>query len=344
MTGPSWRAALFVLVLLFAAGAARAQTPDAVADFYRGKTVTLQVGSEAGGGYDQVGRLVARHIGRYIPGQPAVIVQNVPGAGGLQLLNNLYGVAPKDGTVIGAGISGTPTGALLTPNVAKFDPRRFAWLGSAGTETLIVVVSDRAPVKVLDALYKTELVVGGTASGSASVDFPAVTNALLGTRFKVVAGYTGAGQVVKLAMPGGEVDGCAAYVWTALKTSYAKELAAGNIRVLAQWGTAKDPELPDVPLFPTGKSEADRNLLEILYARQDYGRPYMAPPGVPAERVAALRRAFAAIFKDESFRADAEKQKLDLNWVSAETLEALTVRLMASPPEVVQRLHALLGS
>ena len=335
-------AAAILAVGLAPADAARSQ--DAVADFYRGRTVILQVGSEAGGGYDQVGRLVARHIGRYIPGQPSVIVQNVPGAGGLQLLNQLYGVAPKDGTVIGAGISGTPTGALLTPNIAKFDPRRFAWLGSAGTEALIVVITDRAPVQNLEQLYKTELVVGATASGSASVDFPAVTNALLGTRFKVVSGYTGAGAVVKLAMPSGEVDGCAAYVWSALKTSYAKELAAGKIRVLAQWGTEKDAELPDVPLFPAGKTASDRSLFEILYARQNYGRPYMAPPGVPPERIAALRAAFAAIFEDASFRSDAERQKLDLNWVSAATLEALTERLMASPPDVVARLHALLGS
>jgi tripartite-type tricarboxylate transporter receptor subunit TctC len=329
-------------VALVEADAALSQ--DAVADFYRGRTVILQVGSEAGGGYDQVGRLVARHIGRYIPGQPSVIVQNVPGAGGLQLLNQLYGVAPKDGTVIGAGISGTPTGALLTPSIAKFDPRRFAWLGSAGTETLIVVVTDRAPVKTLDELTRKELVVGGTASGSASVDFPVVTNALLGTRFKVVSGYTGAGAVVKLAMPSGEVDGCAAYVWSALKTSYAKELAAGKIRVLAQWGTEKDPELPDVPLFPAGKTASDRALFDILYARQNYGRPYMAPPGVPPARIAALRAAFAAIFDDAAFRSDAERQKLDLNWVSAATLEALTERLMASPPDVVARVHALLGS
>ena len=343
MIDPARLIAASVLALLLGASqAARGQ--NAVGDFYRGKTVILQVGSEAGGGYDQVGRLVARHIGRYIPGQPAVIVQNLPGAGGLQLLNTLYSVAPKDGTVIGAGISGTPTGALLTPNIAKFDPRHFAWLGSAGTETQIVVISDRAPVQTLDALFNKELVVGGTASGSASVDFPAVTNALLGTRFKVVSGYTGAGQVVKLAMPGGEVDGCAVYVWSALKTSYAKELAAGKVRVLAQWGTEKDPELPNVPLFPPGKTEPDRSVLEILYARQNYGRPYMAPPGVPAERIAALRAAFRAIFADAGFRADAEKQKLDLNWVSAETLEALTARLMASPPEVVARVHGLLGS
>jgi tripartite-type tricarboxylate transporter receptor subunit TctC len=335
-------AATVLVALLGAAGDAAAQ--DGVGDFYRGKTLILQIGSEAGGGYDQVGRLVARHIGRYVPGQPNVIVQNVPGAGGLQLLNELYGVAPKDGTVIGAGISGTPTGALLTPRIARFDPRQFAWLGSAGTETLIVVVTDRAPVQNLADLYKTELVVGGTASGSASVDFPAITNALLGTRFKVVTGYTGAGAVLKLAMPSGEVDGCAAYVWSALKTTYPKELAAGTVRVLAQWGSARDPELPDVPLFPEGSSASDRSLFEILYARQNYGRPYMAPPGVPQQRVAALRAAFAAIFKDAAFRADAERQKLDLNWVSAETLEALTARLMASPPDVVARVHALLGS
>ena len=315
---------------------------DEVAGFYKGKTIQLRVGSEVGGGYDLIGRTIARHMGRHIPGQPNIVVQNVTGGGGLKLLNDLYNVAPKDGTVFGAGISGTPTGALITPGVAKFDPRQFNWLGSAGTETFLVVVTDKSPVQTLDQLFKSELIIGATASGSASVDFPLVTNAILGTKFKIVGGYPAAGVVLKLAMPSGEVDGCSVYTLSGLKSQYAREVAQGKIRMLVQWGMEKDPGIPEVPLMPLGKTEADRQLFEVLYARRSYGRPYMLPPGVPTARVEALRNAFAAVFKDPAFIAEADKQKLDLAWISPDTITQLTERVMATPPEVVSRLNALL--
>jgi len=315
---------------------------DEVAGFYKGKTIQLRVGSEVGGGYDLIGRTIARHMGRHIPGQPNIVVQNVTGGGGLKLLNDLYNVAPKDGTVFGAGISGTPTGALITPGVAKFDPRQFNWLGSAGTETFLVVITDKSPVQTLDQLFKSELIIGATASGSASVDFPLVTNAILGTKFKIVGGYPAAGVVLKLAMPSGEVDGCSVYTLSGLKSQYAREVAQGKIRMLVQWGMEKDPGIPEVPLMPLGKTEADRQLFEVLYARRSYGRPYMLPPGVPTARVEALRNAFAAVFKDPAFIAEADKQKLDLAWISPDTITQLTERVMATPPEVVSRLNALL--
>src|SRR5581483_2811663 len=191
---------LHATVALAAALSTPSFAQDEVASFYRGKTVTLQVGSEVGGQYDVIARTVARHMGRHIPGQPTVVVQNVTGGGGLKLLNQLYAVGARDGTMIGAGISGTPTGALLTPGVAKFDPRQFSWLGSAGTETFIVVITDKARVQTLDDLYTNELIIGASASGSASVDFPTVANAILGTKFKIVSGYPAAGVIVKVAM------------------------------------------------------------------------------------------------------------------------------------------------
>ena len=195
----------------------------------------------------------------------------------------------KDGSVIGAGISGTPTGALLTPAVTKFDPRNFSWLGSAGTETFLVVITDRAPVQKLEDLFKRELVIGASASGSASVDFPVVTNAIIGTKFKIVSGYPAANVVVKIAMPAGEVDGCSVYTLSGIRTQHAREYAEGKIRILAQWGMKPDPQIPDVPLMPLGSTKADHQLFELLYARGNYGRPYMLPPGVPPARVAALR-------------------------------------------------------
>jgi len=337
----AFRAAAATLALCcFVAVPSLAQ--DEVAGFYKGKTIQLRVGSEVGGGYDLIGRTIARHMGRHIPGQPNIVVQNVTGGGGLKLLNDLYNVAPKDGTVFGAGISGTPTGALITPGVAKFDPRQFNWLGSAGTETFLVVITDKSPVQTLDQLFKSELIIGATASGSASVDFPLVTNAILGTKFKIVGGYPAAGVVLKLAMPSGEVDGCSVYTLSGLKSQYAREVAQGKIRMLVQWGMDKDPGIPEVPLMPLGKTEADRQLFEVLYARRSYGRPYMLPPGVPTARVEALRNAFAAVFKDPAFIAEADKQKLDLAWISPDTITQLTERVMATPPEVVSRLNALL--
>src|SRR5262249_39787781 len=242
----------------------------------------------------------------------------------------------------GAGISGTATGAILTPAVAKFDPRQFGWLGSAGTQTFIVVITDKARVQTLDQLYTQELIIGGSASGSAAVDFPTVPNANPGTNVKIHSGYPAAGPIVKIAMPAGEVEGCSVYTLSAIKSQHEDDWKAGKIRILAQWGTKKDPEIPDVPIFPLGKTEADHQLFELLYARQNYGRPYMAPPGVPPARIAALRSAFAAVFQDAAFRADIEKQKLDVSWISSEEMAILTDRVMATPPEVVARMHALL--
>jgi tripartite-type tricarboxylate transporter receptor subunit TctC len=329
-----------VLLLVVSSLAASAQ--DDVASFYKGRTIQLRVGSAAGGGYDVIARTIARHMGRHIPGNPVITVQNVTGGGGLKVLNDLYTVAPKDGTVIGAGISGTPTGALLTPAVARFDPRQFAWLGSAGTETFLVVITERSPVQRLEELFKRELVVGASASGGASTDFPLVANAILGTKFKVVSGYPAANVVVKIAMPAGEVDGCAVYTLSGVRTQAAQEFAEGKIRILAQWGMRPDPQIPEVPLMPLGRTNSDRQLFEVLYARGNYGRPYMLPPDVPPSRVAALRYAFAETFKDTAFRAEVEKQRLDVNYISAQEIADLTERVMATPSEVVARIHALL--
>jgi tripartite-type tricarboxylate transporter receptor subunit TctC len=320
-----------------------ASAQDDVAGFYRSKGLTLQVGGEAGGAYDLVGRLVARYLGKYVPGEPSVVVQNVPVGGGVQLLNQFESVAPRDGSVIGTALASAPLAALLTPQVAHFDPRKFSWIGGAGAEIITVAVSDKSPVQTLDQLYRKELIVGATSPGAASVDYPVAANAILGTKFKLVQGYNGAGVVVKIAMPAGEVDGCAAIVAAALKSQFQPELKSGKIRVLAQWGFTKDPDFPDAPLFPTGKTEADHQLFEILYARQDYGRPFFTPPDVPAARLTALRTAFERVFKDATFLDEVRKQNLDLDYVPGSTLTSMTDRVMGSPPEVVERIHAVLG-
>jgi tripartite-type tricarboxylate transporter receptor subunit TctC len=203
-------------------------------------------------------------------------------------------------------------------------------------------VTDKSPVQTLDQLFESQLIIGATASGSASVDFPLVTNSVLGTKFKIVSGYSAASVVLKVAMPSGEVDGCSVYTLSGLKSQYAREVAEGKIRMLLQWGMQKDPEIPNVPLMPLGKTEADHQLFELLYARGSYGRPYMLPPGVPQARLEALRNAYAAVFKDPAFQAEADKQKIEMAWIGADTIAQLTERVMATPPEVVSRLNALL--
>jgi hypothetical protein len=197
-------------------------------------------------------------------------------------------------------------------------------------------------VQKLEDLFKRELVIGASASGSASVDFPAVANAVLGTKFKIVSGYPAANVVVKIAMPAGEVDGCSVYTLSGVRTQHAREYAEGKLRILAQWGMKPDPQIPDVPLMPLGKTDADRQLFELLYARGNYGRPYMLPPGVPPARAAALREAFAAVFRDKAFLAEAEKQRLEVAYISADEIAGLTERVMATPPAVVARIQQLL--
>ena len=268
--------------IVFLLGVAPAAAQSKIADFYRAKGLTLQVGGEAGGAYDLVGRLVGRYLSKHLSGQPSITVQNVPVGGGVQLMNQFKSIAPRDGSVIGTALASAPLAALLTPQIAKFDPREFGWIGSAGSEVITLVVSDTSPVQTLDQLFHKQLIVGATAPGAASVDYPVAANAILGAKFKPVLGFGGAGVVVKIAMPAGEVDGCAAIVWAALKSQYSQELKSGKIRVLAQWGFTKAVDLPDVPLFPTGKTEADQQLFQLLYARQDYGRPCLYASGCSA--------------------------------------------------------------
>ncbi len=326
--------------LLLGCSSASAQT--SVADFYRGKTVTLQIGSEPGGGYDVVGRTVARFMGKYIPGAPNLIVQNVPGGGSLRLANQMYKVAPQDGTLFGLASNGMPTTPLLSPEAAHFDPTRFIFIGSTSREIEVMVVWHEAPVRTIDDVFTKEMIVGASAPGSATRDFPIVLNALLGTKFKVVSGYVGAGAI-KLAMQRGEVHSNVALAWGSAKTSYGDLLRDKQINVVAKYSPTTDPELATVPMMPLGKTEADRQILQILYSREAYGRPFFTPPGVPADRVAALRRAFMDTMKDPEFRREAQLRTVEVEPIEGEELAALTRQLVAIPADVVARARQLLA-
>jgi tripartite-type tricarboxylate transporter receptor subunit TctC len=319
-------------------GATQAQD---VGGFYKGKQIQIRVGTSSGGGYDLIARALARHMGRHLPGNPSFLVQNVPGAGGLNMANQFYNTAPRDGTVLGTVPNGIPTAPRIIPANARFDSSRFSWIGSPGPETQVVLVWNTSPVKTIADLLSRETVMGGIARGTATVDVPLVMNAFMGTKFKVVSGYENT-LYINLAMERGEVEGQAALGWNSLKSTNPDWIADKKIRVIAQYGFKRNPQLPDVPLFELPKDEIARQALTLIFSRQEYGRPFLAPPEVPADRVQALRAAFKATMADPAFLEDAKKLNVDIDPVSGEELETLTKQLMSTSPEAAAQLRRVL--
>jgi tripartite-type tricarboxylate transporter receptor subunit TctC len=331
---------ILLAATLIAATPAAAQ--EDVAAFYRGKTVRLVVGVAVGSGYDINARLLARHLAAHIPGNPNIIVQNLPGAGSLTMTNQLYAAGPFDGSVIGASFNGMPTTPLLQPTGARFDPVKLNWIGSTNRETQVTYVWHTAPVQKLEDLATTELIVGAQAPGSTQYDFPQLANALFGYKFKVITGYESTPKI-HLAMERGEIHGNGATNWSTLKALNPDWIRDKKVRVLVQWGLNKHPELPDVPLIlDAAKSDADRAALKLVIARLEYGRPFFMPPNVPAERVTAVRRAFDAAVKDPTYLAEAEKLKIDVDPLTGEEVAALIEQVMKTPAETVTRVRGAL--
>ena len=326
-------------MFLFASLPAVAQ--DDSAAFYRGKQLRMIVGSAVGGGYDLFARIVARHIVRHIPGNPGIIVQNQPAAAGVVMVNQLYSQGPKDGTVIGVPINGIPTAPLLQPGT-QFDASRLIWLGSTNREAYVAFVWHTVPVERITELTEKEVIVGATTPGTTMVDFPLVANDVLGFKFKVVRGYAGTPQI-NLAIERGEVQGMGGLGWASVKAQTPHWIAEKKIKVLAQYGLKRHSELADVPtMLELAKSDADRQAMTMLFARTEYGRPYFLPPEVPAERVAALRRAFDATMTDPTFIAEAAKLQFDVDPLTGEQVQALVAQLMATPRDVVARVRGVL--
>jgi tripartite-type tricarboxylate transporter receptor subunit TctC len=334
------------LVLLFMClwMAAPARAQEDVAAFYRGKQLRMVVGTGPGGGYDLFARAVARHIGNHIPGHPTIIVQNQPAAGGLVMVNQLYSLGPKDGTVLAAPINGIPTAPLLEPAAARFDAAKLNWIGSTNRETYVAYAWHTAVVRSLADLMQRELIVGATAAGTTLVDFPLVTNKFLGTRFRVVRGYDSTPQI-NVAMERGEVEGIGGIGWQSVKTTIPQWIAEKKLTVIAQYGLHRDPELAQAPtMLELAKTEADRQALTMMFARTEYGRPYFAPPDVPPARVEALRRAFDATMKDPDFVADAAQLQLELSPMTGEEVQALVAKLAGTPADIVARVRAALDA
>jgi tripartite-type tricarboxylate transporter receptor subunit TctC len=313
------------------------------ANFYRGKAVDLEIGYSVGGGYDVYARMVAPHMGKHIPGNPTLVAKNMEGAGSLRLANWIYNVAPKDGTAFGTIGRGTGFDPLFGHRGAQFDGGKFTWLGSANDEVSVCVVwNGRTKITKFDDLLTTPLTVGGTSAAADTDQFPLVLNGALGTKMKVVTGYPG-GNDVNLAMERGEVDGRCGWSWSSVKSTRPQWLTEKKITILVQLALHKHPDLPDIPLVTDlAKTDEQRGVLKLIFARQALGRPFLAPPGIPADRAEALRTAFMDTMRDKDFLSEAEKAQLEITPIDGAAVQKLVAELYQSPPAVVKRAAELL--
>jgi tripartite-type tricarboxylate transporter receptor subunit TctC len=339
MTGLTARALPALLLLLASLAPGRA---DSVSDFYKGRNVDVYVGYSTGGGYDIYARMLARHMGRFIPGNPTLVTKNMEGAGSLRLANWLANAGPRDGSVFGTIGRGTSFDPILGQPGAQFTAGDFSWLGSMNQEVSICAAWHDAGIRSFEDLRTKELLVGAVSNNDDTGQFARVINTVLGTKLKIVAGYPGGNDVV-LAMERGEVKGRCGWSWSSVLTAHMAWWKEHKIVILVQLALNKHPDLPDVPLVTDlAKSDAERQMLRMIFARQVMGRPFLAPPGVPAERVAALRKAFMDTMNDKAFLADAEKAKLEINPVDGEKVQALVKEIYATPPEVAKQAAAAL--
>jgi tripartite-type tricarboxylate transporter receptor subunit TctC len=329
------RAIAISALMLAATSLAHAQSP---ADFYKGKTVDILIGYSVGGGYDVYARMIARHLGKHIPGNPNVVPKNMEGAGSLRLANWLYNVAPKDGTALGTIGRGTGFDPLLGHKAAQFDGNKFTWIGSANDEVSVCVSWNKpGNVATFEELYTRQLTVGGTGAAADTDQFPRILNNVLGTKMKIVTGYPG-GNDVNLALERGEVDGRCGWSWSSVQSTRGTWVRDKKINILVQLALQKHADLPNVPLVTDqAKTEEQRQILTLIFARQALGRPYLAPPGVPADRAAALRKAFIDTMADKEFLAETEKAQLEITPIAGEALQKLVNDVYQTPAAVAQK-------
>jgi tripartite-type tricarboxylate transporter receptor subunit TctC len=327
--------------IIGAAAQARAQSP---AEFYKGKRMTLITSASVGGGYDQYARLLAKHMPRFIAGNPTIVVQNMVGADGLRAANYLYKVAAQDGSVIG-GVSRNNGLALFYDPANKqvqFDARRFHWLGSPQQEIGLFVVRTQKGAKSIEDAKRIDLTVSSTARNAPTSIYPRMLNVLYGTRIRIVEGYAGS-QECLLAVERSEVDGhVSGGSSAAFRARINPWLTSGNATVILQMGMERDTAFPDIPTaLEIMKNPIDKQLFEIAFAEQVMGRPFLLPPGVPADRIKVLRDAFDAAVKDPELLADAKAQRMEIDPVSGAAINALLDRVYAAPPELAARLREM---
>ena len=334
-----WRAAMVVTAAL----AATPAHADAVADFYKGRQINLIVGYGPGGGYDNYARLLARHFGRFVPGNPNVIVQNMPGAGSLRAVNYLYNVAPKDGATIGTFSRGMAMEPLIGGVNTQFDATKFTWLGSGTNETSVFVAWHTSPVKTWNDLITKTFTVGGEGSGSDPDIYALLLKNAFGVKLKLITGYPGTAEIA-IALERGEVDTRASWSWTSLKTLKPDWLAQKKINMPVQLSLTQGADLKDVPLITEfATNDAQRQMLKLILSRQEMARPFAAPPGIPEDRKAALRKAFDDAWADPDLLADMKARGQEVNPVSGPALDAMMRELYATPKDVVEQTRRAIG-
>jgi tripartite-type tricarboxylate transporter receptor subunit TctC len=308
---------------------------------FKASSVSLMIPSGIGGGYDTYGRLASRHLGRFLPGNPAILAKNMPGAGGIVLANYMYNVAPKDGSAIAIVQGGTPFEPLYGNTQAKYDVAKFNWLVSLNRLVSIGIFWHTTRIRTPDDLFRDDVLVGSSGGGDASTQImPNILNLLAGTKFKVITGYKGTGDSM-LAMERGEVEGIVGHELNGLRAQRPDWLRDHKVRIVIQIGFTKSPDISDVPMaVDLVKDEESRKVLELLLMRQQHGRPFLAPPGTPPDIVATLRQAFTAMAKDPAFLQDAANIKADILVSGHEDIEALLARTYASPRPLIERAIA----
>jgi tripartite-type tricarboxylate transporter receptor subunit TctC len=312
---------------------------DPVEDFYRGKQVKFIISSATGGDYDQWSRLIAKFLGKYIPGNPTIIPQNMPGGGQIIATNHLFNAAPQDGSVLGMIGRNLPNDALLKKEGVRFDPLKFNWLGSPELTNRVCVAMQDAPVQKAQDLYEHELLVGGAGAGTAVSTTPVLLQKLLGMKFKLVEGY-GNSQAVLLAMERGEVQGICQSL-SSVRGSRPDWFESGKLKVLFNTERHTVPGLNAPSVFDFVKSEDQRKILALYTSSVEFGRPIVAPPNVPKERVEALRKALAETLKDPELLAEAKQQGMDMTYVSGQELETLIADLMSTPADIVEKMREM---
>ena len=331
-----------IMAVLGVSVAAVAAHADPVADFYRGKTLNLIIGTSSGNDYDFRGRLLARYLGRHLPGEPTIIPQNMPGVGGVKAANYLATIAPHDGTTLHMIMSNMMSSEAIGAQGVQFDTRRFFWIGNTSSTPNVTVSWYKSGVTSIEQV-KTQQLIVGAPGGTAGVIYVTAMNGLIGTKFKLVTGYPG-GNEVNLALERGEIDGRASNSWASWKSTHPDWVKDKKIIVLVQIGLKRAPDLADVPLlYELAHNDVDRQVLTFLSADTAIARALVATPDTPPERVEALRRAFDATMRDPDFLAEAEKAQLDVDPMPGAEAQKIADSIVNTPPDVVARAKALLG-
>lgn len=339
MTGHTLFTAFGIALVVLLPGTAPAE--ESVASFYRGKQITMIIAGGVGGGYDTYARTFARYFGRHIPGNPAIVPKNIPAAGGLQGANALVNNSDKDGLTVAALTSSSTLDGLFGNPGVRYDVLRLNWIGSIGKLQNVCATWHLSPVRTVEMLRTQEVLVGGSGATSDSAVMPRVLNALLGTKMKVIAGYD-AGAATELAVERGEIEGVCGLGWSTLKAARPDWLREHKVNVILQMGTEKHPELPDVPMAQDLVSDPiKQQVLKLILLRQDFGRPLAAPPGVPFQRVEALRSAFHETLEDPGFLEDAQKVMMEINPLSGVEIARSLALAHETPKSIIEQAAAL---